>query len=60
MYCAKVAKWSSLRHSKVIFVFGLADGLNLEVEFCENGCVRDVSYDLTPRHGLRSETLLSI
>jgi hypothetical protein len=39
-----VEAWSTLGHPNVIKVFGFGDSLNLEVEFFENGCVRDVSF----------------
>ncbi|KAG9093570.1 hypothetical protein FRC06_011461 [Ceratobasidium sp. 370] len=40
-YQDKVAGWSQLNHRNVVRVFRPSDGWNLDVEFCENGCVRD-------------------
>ncbi|QRV89341.1 Tyrosine kinase catalytic domain protein [Ceratobasidium sp. AG-Ba] len=40
-YCAKLETWASLRHENVVRVFGFGEGLNLEVDYYENGCVRD-------------------
>ncbi|CAE6542733.1 unnamed protein product, partial [Rhizoctonia solani] len=40
-YCHKVTQWSSLRYETVVRVHQLQQGLNLNVEFCLNGSVRD-------------------
>ncbi|CAE6427743.1 unnamed protein product [Rhizoctonia solani] len=40
-YIDKVSQWSSLKHENVIRVYDLDQSLNLQVEFCSNGSVRD-------------------
>lgn len=40
---AKVSQWASLDHTNVIRVYKTAQNLNLRVEFCATGSVRDVS-----------------
>ncbi|KAF8597391.1 kinase-like protein [Ceratobasidium sp. AG-I] len=40
-YLAQLRKWVPLNNTNVIEVFELGDVLNLQVEFCEYGCVRD-------------------
>ncbi|QRW03567.1 Tyrosine kinase catalytic domain protein [Ceratobasidium sp. AG-Ba] len=36
-YCDNVDTWTSLNHENVVRVFGFGEGLNLEVEYYENG-----------------------
>ncbi|KAG9091033.1 hypothetical protein FS749_000117 [Ceratobasidium sp. UAMH 11750] len=40
-YHDKMASWSRLNHRNVVRVFRPGDGWNLDIEFCENGSVRD-------------------
>ncbi|KAG9096021.1 hypothetical protein FRC06_009167 [Ceratobasidium sp. 370] len=40
-YRHKATVWSSLKHNNLVNVFGLNGGWNLDVEYYENGCVRD-------------------
>ncbi|KAG9095281.1 hypothetical protein FRC07_011119, partial [Ceratobasidium sp. 392] len=40
-YHNQVAIWSHLNHQNVVRVFGQSDSWSFEVEYCENGCVRD-------------------
>ncbi|KAG8730697.1 hypothetical protein FRC11_006064, partial [Ceratobasidium sp. 423] len=40
-YREKVAEWAALRHPNLVRVYAHEEDLNLHVEFCSNGCVRD-------------------
>ncbi|EUC55600.1 tyrosine kinase domain protein [Rhizoctonia solani AG-3 Rhs1AP] len=41
MYTHKVLQWASLRHENIIRVYSHTQSLNLHVDFCPNGTVRD-------------------
>ncbi|KAG8724901.1 hypothetical protein FRC09_012313 [Ceratobasidium sp. 395] len=40
-FSAVVKTWSSLDHQNVVRVFGISDGMSLEVDYYGGGCVRD-------------------
>ncbi|CAE6467981.1 unnamed protein product [Rhizoctonia solani] len=40
-YREKVSEWVVLRHPNIVKVYAHEEDLNLHVEFCSNGCVRD-------------------
>ncbi|CAE6472705.1 unnamed protein product [Rhizoctonia solani] len=41
MYTHKVSQWALLRHENIIRVYSNTQSLNLHVDFCLNGTVRD-------------------
>ncbi|CEL63482.1 Serine/threonine-protein kinase dst1 OS=Dictyostelium discoideum GN=dst1 PE=3 SV=1 [Rhizoctonia solani AG-1 IB] len=41
VYREKVSEWTGLRHSNLVRVYSHEEDLNLHIEFCQNGCVRD-------------------
>lgn len=40
-YKEKVSEWAPLTHGNIVQVYALGDDLNLRVEYCANGCIRD-------------------
>ncbi|KAG8711312.1 hypothetical protein FRC09_020662, partial [Ceratobasidium sp. 395] len=40
-YHDQVAAWSLINHRNVVRLFGPSDAWSFDVEYCENGCVRD-------------------